>query len=132
MPPRETTVTYVSTESFDALSLREAPFGCRVHRHGHTSEIELEGELDLAAKPTLDDAILTALHPGPVETLIVDFTGVTFADSTTVNWLLRADSSARATNGRLVAVVAPGPVRDLLTLTGLDERIALVANGPMR
>jgi anti-sigma B factor antagonist len=125
-------VTHVSTGSFDALWLREAPFGCRVHRHGQTSEIELEGELDLAAKPTLDDAILTALHPGPVETLIVDFTGVTFADSTTVTWLLRADLSARATQGRLVAVVAPGAVRDLLTLTGLDERIALVAHAPMR
>ena len=92
----------------------------------------LEGELDLAAKPTLDDAIATALDPGPVDTVIVDLTRVTFADSTTMTWLVQADRRTAETGGRFVAVASPGPVRDVLRMTGIDERLTLVADGRMR
>jgi anti-anti-sigma factor len=122
----------VSIESFDARFTREAPFACTVHRHGRTSAIELGGELDLAAKPTLDEAIVTALVPGPVERLVVDFSHVTFADSTTVTWLLHADGRVQASGGRLIAVAGPGHVRDLLAMTGVDEHLTVVANARMR
>jgi anti-anti-sigma factor len=110
----------------------EAPFGCTVHRRGGTSAIELEGELDLAARPTLEQAIETAVEPGPVETVVIDFTRVVFADSTTLAWLMAVDARMRAAGGRLVAVAHPGPVLDLLRLTGLDRRLTLVDSGPMR
>jgi anti-anti-sigma factor len=125
-------VAPVSTESFDASALRDTPYSCAVHRRGRTSEIVLEGELDLAAKPTLDDAIGTALEPGPVDTVIVDLTRVTFADSTTMTWLVQADTRTAETGGRFVAVASPGPVRDVLRMTGIDERLTLVADGRMR
>jgi anti-sigma B factor antagonist len=127
-----TTVRRVTIESSDARFLREAPFACTVHRNGHTSEIELGGELDLAARPTLDEATSAALEPGPVETVVVDFSQVTFADSTTVTWLLRTDRRARGGGGRLVVVAGPGAVRDLLRLTGVDERLTVVATARMR
>jgi anti-sigma B factor antagonist len=113
-------------------ALGDPPFGCTVHRRGSTSAIELEGELDLAARPTLDEAVDTAVEPGPVETLVVDFTRVRFADSTTLAWLVGAEARMRDAGGRLVAVATPGPVLDLLHLTGLDRRLTLVDNGPMR
>jgi anti-anti-sigma factor len=122
----------VSTESSDARFLREVPFACNVHRMGPTSEIELGGELDLAARSTLEAAATTALEPGPVQTLVIDFTQVTFADSTTVSWLLRTDRRVQAFGGRLVAVAGPGPVRDLLALTGVDEYVTVVAHARMR
>jgi anti-sigma B factor antagonist len=123
----------VSTESFHALpSLDDDPFGCTVHRRGRMSEIALRGELDLAARDTLEAAITTALEPGPVETVVVDMTQVTFADSTTVTWLLTATHRLRAQGGRLVTVVGPGPVRDVLSLTGLDKHIAVVPDARMR
>jgi anti-sigma B factor antagonist len=125
-------VAFVGTESFDAAVLGEEPFTCAVHRRGRTSEIVLEGELDLAAKPILDEAIATALGPGPVETVIVDLTGVSFADSTTMTWLVQADTRTNTAGGRLVAVAGPGPVRDVLRMTGIDERLTLVADGRMR
>jgi anti-anti-sigma factor len=125
-------VTSVSTESFDASALTDVPFSCAVHRRGKTSEIVLEGELDLAAKPVLDEAVVTALEPGPVETVIVDLTRVTFADSTTMTWLVQADTRTNASGGRLIAVASPGPVRDVLHMTGIDERVTLVADGRMR
>jgi anti-anti-sigma factor len=125
-------VTSVSTESFDASALTDVPFSCAVHRRGKTSEIVLEGELDLAARSVLDEAVVTALEPGPVETVIVDLTRVTFADSTTMTWLVQADTRTNASGGRLVAVAGPGPVRDVLHMTGIDERVTLVADGRMR
>ena len=118
----------VSTDSFDASALRETPYSCAVHRRGDTSEIVLEGELDLAAKPVLDDAISTALHPGPVATLMVDLTRVTFADSTTMTWLVHADTRTAEAGGRLIAVAAEGPVLDVLKMTGIDERVTLIAD----
>lgn len=122
----------MSTESSDAQFLQEIPFACTVHRIGHASEIELGGELDLAARSTLEEATTTALQPGPVDTLLVDFTQVTFADSTTVTWLLRADRRVRAGGGRLVAVAGPGHVRDLLRMTGVDESLTVIADGRLR
>lgn len=126
------TVTSVSTESFDVSALTDVPYSCAVHRRGKTSEIVLEGELDLAAKPVLEEAVVQALEPGPVETVIVDLTRVTFADSTTMTWLVQADTRTKAAGGRLVAVAGPGPVREVLQMTGIDERVTLVADGRMR
>lgn len=122
----------MTTERSGYHFVDEAPFGCTVHRHGSTSAIELEGELDLASRPTLDQAMNTAVEPGPVETVIIDFTRVRFADSTTLAWLVAAEARMRAAGGRLVAVATPGPVLDLLHLTGLDRRLTLVDSGPMR
>jgi anti-sigma B factor antagonist len=118
----------VSTGSFDSHTLTDAPFGCAVHRGGRSSEIVLEGELDLAARPVLDEAIATALRHGSVETLIVDLTRVTFADSTTMTWLVGADTRTQAAGARLVAIAEPGPVLDVLHMTGIDERITVVAD----
>jgi anti-sigma B factor antagonist len=126
------TVRLVTIERSGREYVEEVPFGCTVHRHGSTSAIELVGELDLAARPTLDEAFTTAVEPGPVETVVVDFTGVRFADSTTLAWLVASEARMGATGGRLVAVATPGPVLDLLHLTGLDRRLTLVDSGPMR
>jgi anti-anti-sigma factor len=121
----------VSTESPDAQAITEAPFSCALQRRGRTSEIVLEGELDVAAKPILDEAIATALEPGPVRSVIVDLTRVSFADSTTMTWLMRADAMTAAVGGRLIAVAESGPVLDVLRMTGLDKRLTLVADGRM-
>jgi anti-anti-sigma factor len=126
------TVTAVSTESFDASALRDTPYSCAVHRRGRISEIVLEGELDLAAKPVLDESVVAALEPGPVETVIVDLTRVTFADSTTMTWLVQADARTNAVGGRLIAIAGPGPVRDVLEMTGIDQRVTLVGDARMR
>jgi anti-anti-sigma factor len=123
-------VPVVSTESFDATT--EAAFSCAVQRRGQTSEIMLEGELDLAAKPLLDDAIASALETGPVDTVIVDLTRVSFADSTTMTWLVQADTRTTAAGARLVAIAGHGPVLDVLHMTGIDERLTVVADGRMR
>lgn len=116
----------METESFDVETITDTPFSCAVQIRGQTVEILLEGELDLAAKPALEDAIATALDAGPIGTVIVDMTGVTFADSTTMTWLVQADTRTTAAGGKLVAVAGPGPVLEVLQMTGIDERLTLV------
>src|SRR5919197_3680002 len=108
----------MSTERYGAQAASDAPFGCTVHRRGLTSAIELDGELDLAARATLEEAVDTALEPGPVEIVVADMTSVVFADSTTLAWLVAADARIRAAGARLVTIAPPGPVLDLLHLTG--------------
>jgi anti-anti-sigma factor len=116
----------------DAPPRDDAHFGCLVHRRGHASEIVLEGELDLAARPTLDDAMRAALEPGPVDAVAIDLRAVTFADSTTIGWMVAAEKRTRASGVRLVAIAAPGPVRRLIQMTGLDARLAVVDDEPAR
>ena len=122
----------MGTESFDVGTIADTPFSCAVQRRGQTAEILLEGELDLAAKPALDEAIATALGAGPIETVIVDMTGVSFADSTTMTWLVQADTRTTSAGGQLIAVAGPGPVLDVLRMTGIDERLTLVEQTRMR
>jgi anti-anti-sigma factor len=103
-----------------------ALFGCTVHRMGVTSVIELRGELDLAARETLDAALDSALHPGPVVTLVADLDAVTSADASTVSWLLRADAQVRLAGGRLVTLIGNGRAGHVLRLTGMARRLDVV------
>ncbi|MEA2278198.1 MAG: anti-sigma factor antagonist [Solirubrobacteraceae bacterium] len=116
----------------EALTRDDTPFGCVVHRRGHASEIVLDGELDLAARQTLDDAVRAALEPGSVEAVVIDLRAVTFADSTTIAWMVAVDRRTRSNGVRLVVIAVPGPVRRLMEMTGLDARLTLIDDGPTR
>jgi anti-anti-sigma factor len=102
-------------------------FACNVRRLGVTTVIELRGELDLAARAALDEAVETALRPGPVATVVADLAGVTSADASTVAWLLHADTVVRLAGGRFVTVVGSGRAGDVLRLTGAGGRLDVVA-----
>jgi anti-anti-sigma factor len=104
-----------------------ALFGCTVHRMGVTSVIELRGELDLAARETLDAALETALDPSPVVTVVADLDAVTSADASTISWLLRADAQVRLSGGRFVTLIGKGRAGDVLRLTGMTGRLDVVS-----
>ena len=55
-----------------------ALFGCTVHHMGVTSVIEMRGELDLAARETLDAALAAALEPELVTTVVGPGNNATF------------------------------------------------------
>ena len=88
--------------------------------------IELHGELDLAARETLDDALETAMAPGPVVTVVADLDAVTSADASTVSWLLHADAVVRLSGARFVTVIGSGRAGDVLRLTGVGRRLDVV------
>jgi anti-anti-sigma factor len=101
-------------------------FACNVRRLGVTAVIELQGELDIAARKTLDDALEAALHPGPVVTVVADLDAVTSVDASTVSWLLHADALVRLAGGRFVTVLGRGRAGQVLGMTGVARRLDVV------
>jgi anti-anti-sigma factor len=112
--------------------LDEPPFGCAVVQGADRWEIRLEGEIDLAARPALDDALQTVLGVDSVGEVALDLQAVTFADSSAVAWLLAADRRIRTGGGQMTIVACSATVRGLLRITGLDGRLALVDRSQMR
>ena len=86
--------------------------------------VEVEGELDLATVPPLRAAVEQRLDGG-AGTLFCDLSGVDFADSQLVHWLLWLDGERRRAGGALVVCAPDGPVRRLLDVLGLDRQLTL-------
>ena len=105
------------------------PLGADVSRHGHTVEISLNGELDLADRGLLRHAASQALVQRPTEVLVVDMTAVTFFDSAVAHWLLEAHWQATAIGTPVVALVAGPDARELLTLLGVAGVVSVVDAG---
>lgn len=82
--------------------------------------LELSGELDVAAASVLRRSFEEALarHPAIV---VADMGEVTFADSSALRELLRADAAARAAGARFVAAALPPVIERLLDLTRARE-----------
>lgn len=86
--------------------------------------LRLSGELDLAGAPELEAAIEDAMADAGSR-LVIDFSGLTFIDSTGIAILVAAMGDERAA-GRLAFVPSTAPaVTRVLKLTGVEERMPL-------
>ena len=95
-----------------AIGERSAPAGVVV--------LEQAGELDAAAARVLRGRFEDALARGPVA-VVADMAEVTFADSSALRELLRADGAMRAAGSRFVPAALPPVVERLLDLTRARE-----------
>ena len=78
------------------------------------------GEIDAATADSVADAVSAALATGHKQVLL-DFTDVTFIDSTGLGVLVKSHRAAEAT-GATFAVVHPTPqTRKLIRVLGLDQ-----------
>jgi anti-anti-sigma factor len=83
--------------------------------------VAVAGELDLASVPELRAALEAAAQSGlPV---VLDVSDVTFIDSTALGALLRANDELASDGPGMVLVCPGGPVRRLLMLTRLEDRL---------
>jgi anti-anti-sigma factor len=98
----------------------------RLSRHGHTAEISLAGELDLADRARLRHAASRALAERPTEVLLIDMTAVSFFDSSVAHWLLEAHWQATAGGTRVVALVADRDARELLSMLGVAAVVSVI------
>lgn len=96
--------------------------------------VEVSGEVDLHTAPrlraALDDAVAAVTPPaqapaGRAGAVLVDLAGVSFMDSTGLGELMAAHKALDRAGGRLHLVVAAGRVARVLSLTGLDEVLAI-------
>lgn len=93
-------------------------------RDGDVRTVRLGGELDLAGAPALEAAIEEAMADAE-RRLVIDFSALTFIDSTGIAILVAAMGDERAA-GRLAFVPSPAPaVTRVLKLTGVEERMPL-------
>lgn len=85
-------------------------------------------EFDLASLHRMEVQAETIDRAAPV---VVDMTDTTFIDSTGITWLVHL--YRRMVGGGSVTVVASRPVQRALSVTGVDQLIAVVpAAGPDR
>jgi anti-anti-sigma factor len=101
-------------------------FDLTVGRRGAVTTVAVVGELDLATAPRLSAALAEHRDADP---LVVDLTGATFIDSTGVRVLVEADRRGAGSGSPLEVLVGEGPVRRVLDLCGLDDRLTIVSTG---
>jgi anti-sigma B factor antagonist len=80
--------------------------------------VRLEGELDLNTRAELE-TLLDGLAKPPL-IVVLDFSALTFVDSTGLKSVLNEHRRAKAEGYEFVVAGATGPVRDTFRLTALD------------
>ena len=83
--------------------------------------IALKGEIDMAGLDDLQSAVEPHLAPG--QTVVLDLSGVTFADSTLLKVLHQARGKANDVGGALLVRNPSDRVRQLLTIGDLDDLV---------
>ena len=91
---------------------------------GGVVTIAVTGELDLATAPMVGDTFHKINSAQPLH-VHFDLSGVNFCDAAGLSTFLAADRLLRATGGRLTLIQPSPQVRRLLTITKLDEVLAL-------
>lgn len=83
--------------------------------------IALRGEIDMAGLDDLQSAVEPHLAPG--QTVVLDLSDVTFADSTLLKVLVQARGKANDVGGALLVRNPSDQVRQLLTIGALDDLV---------
>jgi anti-sigma B factor antagonist len=92
--------------------------------------VEVSGEIDLHTAPTLRAALAAAVDAagGDQPAVVVDLTGVGFIDSTGLGELVAAHKALADKGARLHLAASNERVRRLLSITGVDEVLAVHAD----
>ncbi|MFE0737402.1 STAS domain-containing protein [Streptomyces sp. NPDC058855] len=92
---------------------------CEKARSVHV--VALAGDIDHTTAGTFRQALIPP--GGSAPHTVVDFRKVTFMDSSGINILVAANNAVRSHGGSLRLAHTPTPVRDLLSIVGLDALI---------
>jgi anti-anti-sigma factor len=90
----------------------------RVIDRGTRRTLILSGELDLASRPVLDEA-LARVGQEPIEALVLDLSGVSFMDSTGLHAVLAAKDLCAKHGCELLFVRGSTQVQRLFELSGV-------------
>ena len=98
----------------------QTPFAIRAERRNGVARISAIGELDLRTVPLLERAIEAVDQLDPA-TVVLDFRGLRFVDSTGVHSILRAHIRATENGSVLVVVNTSESVRKVFELTRTEH-----------
>jgi anti-sigma B factor antagonist len=85
-----------------------------------TFVIALTGEVDLYTAPEFKQQLLDAISKG-AKNVVVDLTGTTFIDSTTLGVLVGGIKRLRGQEGQLSLVCSDRNIAKIFEITGLDR-----------
>ncbi len=100
-------------------------FHVGVRRDGEAELVEVRGELDLASGPRLEAEL--GKISADTRLVIIDLRRLEFMDSTGLSIIVRAHQRLAAAGCELGLVRGSPQVQRLLDLTGVAERLRLVA-----
>jgi anti-sigma B factor antagonist len=103
-------------------------FRVEVRNEDRAVVFAVEGELDLASSPTLEQE-LERVRDADVDLLIVDLRELRFMDSTGLHALVKANKRAGEAGQRFAVVKGGAQIQRLLSLTGVGE-LLIVADSP--
>src|SRR4051812_18609914 len=92
-------------------------FALHVEQDGQGPVVRLRGELDLGSAPQFREC----LHELLGQTVVLDFTEVTFMDSTTISVLVTALKRANSAGGELILHGVQPPQMKVLDIVGVSE-----------
>lgn len=98
------------------------PFSLRTEEKDGAIVVRLEGELDLAGVPELQEALHSAQH-GNISQMVVDLRGLTFLDSSGLGVLIAADTAGRDGHVAVSFVRGNETVQRVFQLTAMEERL---------
>ncbi|MGH2704638.1 MAG: STAS domain-containing protein [Actinomycetota bacterium] len=92
--------------------------------------VTLAGELDVWSELKLDDALRSVERRHPTQ-MLVDLTGLTFADATGPRLLQAANERARREHRSLAVLQGPAQVHQVFCLAGLEGELNFVCPGDL-
>ncbi|GAA2352349.1 hypothetical protein GCM10009854_32900 [Saccharopolyspora halophila] len=116
-PPADAVLGHAHHEATSRLSVEWPAPGVVVVRIG--------GEIDLASLPRVTEMIRQRLRAASLQTVVLDFSTVTFASSAAMELLITAQRRCRQRDCTLLVVPGNGPVAKLLEITGLSTMVSL-------
>jgi anti-sigma B factor antagonist len=103
-----------------SLVIQPFPLSITSQSDGATATLALVGEIDLSSAHLLVDSIDEVIADG-ARTVVLDFAGVTFINSTGLGAMVAATKRLRAEDGDLVLRQFRGIPASALATTGLDR-----------
>jgi anti-sigma B factor antagonist len=104
-------------------------FSVTAERFGPDALVAVEGELDIATLPELEQAVTRMRSQGP-RRLVIDLRKLSFMDSMSIELLLRLHGELTATGADLVVVRGPSAVNRIFDLMELQRVLTLVDEPP--
>lgn len=103
----------------------QSNFRVEVRNENGAPMLSIQGELDLATSPVLEEELEKVAANRPA-LAIIDLRELAFMDSTGLSVLIRAHQRALEDGHRLAIVNGSRQVRRLLSLTGVADRLTVV------
>ncbi|WP_420116179.1 STAS domain-containing protein [Micromonospora sp.] len=99
-------------------------FTLSTRQEGAGTVVEVVGDLDMSTTPQLRERLREVIEGG-TRVVVVDLTGVGFMDSSGLGALVVAYRELRERNGWLGLAGVRRPVRTVLSITGVDQVVAV-------